>query len=339
MIQSKAQRDMRLDFMRAFGTLTIIVPHVLSPNILVQIRAFDVVMLVFVSGMSYAYQAMCNKQSYGYYQYIKKRCKKLLIPTIILIFAVYCSVNIVSIALSNGVYYSVQDLVKSLLLFEDGIGYVWIIKVYLGLALIAPLIWKYIDRIDNEFFLFLVCSIIYIFCCVVQVVIQNINVPVINVIFEEYIFYIVAYAIPFFVGMYTCKKSKDRKNTNAIWILFFVYVQIVVVMGGGGFTPNSNKYPPSVYYLSYGIACSVIIYRIAPTKVGACIRWLSKNSLVFYLVHVFWVIWISLIVNNLKIQILNIFWVKYILVVLLTVLTIVGSNYSLALFKERSRDK
>lgn len=338
MAQIKVQRDMRLDFMRALGTLTIIVPHVLSPNILVQMRAFDVVMLVFVSGMSYAYQAM-NGQSFGYYQYVKKRCKKLLIPTMVLILAVYGSVNIASIVLSKGVYYSIHDLVKSLLLFEDGIGYVWIIKVYLGLALIAPFIWKYIDRIDSKVLLLAFCSVVYIIYCAAQVAIQNINVPIISVFFEEYVFYVAAYAIPFLIGMYICKNGKGKKFANVIWIVLFVCVQIIVVLQGEGFTPNDNKYPPQLYYLSYGIACSIIIYRIAPIKVGYCIRWLSKNSLAFYLVHVFWIIWISLVANNLKIQIINIFWIKYILVVLLTVLTTLGVNYSLALSKEKSRKK
>ena len=336
MAQLKAPRDMRLDFMRALGTLTIIVPHVLSPNILVQIRAFDVVMLVFVSGMSYAYQAM-NRQSFGYYQYVKKRCKPLLIPTMVLICILYCSVNMVSIVLSKGVYYNIQDLVKSLLLFEDGIGYVWIIKVYLGLALIAPFAWKYIKKIDSNVLLLALCSFVYIIYFIAQVTIQNINVPIISVFFEEYVFYVVAYAIPFLIGMYICKNGRERKSSNIIWILLFAVIQIIVVLQGEGFTPNDNKYPPQLYYLSYGIACSIIIYRIAPTKVASGIRWLSKNSLVFYLVHVFWIIWISLVANSLNIQFINIFWIKYILVVLLTALTTLGINYSFTLFKEKSR--
>lgn len=336
MAHLKVSRDMRLDFMRALGTLTIIVPHVLSPNILVQIRAFDVVMLVFVSGMSYAYQVM-NGQSFGYYQYIKKRCKKLLIPTIVLILVIYCSVNIVSIVLSKRIYYSIQDLMKSLLLFEDGIGYVWIIKVYLGLALIAPFVWKFIKKIDSNIFLLVFCSFAYIIYLMTQVATQNINIPIFSVFFKEYVFYVAAYAIPFLIGMYICKIGKRKKCANIIWILLFVVVQIIIVLRGGGFTPNDNKYPPQLYYLSYGIACSIIIYRIAPTRVASGIKWLSKNSLVFYLVHVFWIIWISLMANSLNIQFINIFWIKYILVVLLTALTTLGINRSFTLFKEKSR--
>lgn len=71
------QRDMKLDFMRALGTLTIILPHVLAPDIMIQLRTFDVVMLVFVSGMSYAYQSMAGDTP-DYWLYVKKRLKKLL---------------------------------------------------------------------------------------------------------------------------------------------------------------------------------------------------------------------------------------------------------------------
>ena len=333
--QSKEQRDMRLDFMRALGTLTIIVPHVLSPDILVQIRAFDVVMLVFVSGMSYAYQNI-NGHSLEYHQYVKKRCKKLLFPTMILIFIVFGTVNMVSIMLSKGVHYDLCDLLKSIFLFEDGIGYVWIIKVYLGLALLAPLIWKFFRKVNGNAIFLGICVVTYIASRIIREITQKIYIPLINVLFEEYVFYIVAYSIPFSIGIYIGKNKKEIKGIGIWFILLFICAQIAIVVRGRGFEPNAYKYPPQLYYLAYGTVCSIVIYYIAPTKINTCIRWLSQNSLVFYLVHVFWIIWISTIINSLNLQIINVFWLKYILVVLLTTLTTLGINKCLALIKGKT---
>lgn len=337
--QLDEQRDTRLDFMRALGTLTIIVPHVLSPDLLVQVRTFDVVMLVFVSGMSYAYQAV-NKRKIEYYQYVKKRCIKLLYPTLILIFTVFISINLASVAFGKGMHYHMHDLLNSLFLFEEGIGYVWIIKVYLGLALIAPFSWGFIRKLKGNIQLLVMCGSIYIIYFLIRAIEPIIYSPILSVLLEEYIYYIVAYAIPFFIGMYL-GKNKNRIRSLLFWsILCFAFTQIFIIIQGGGFEPNFYKYPPELYYLSYGISCSVIIYymvpNMAPTKITLVIKWLSKNSLVFYLVHVFWVVWLTTAINSLKLTIIDIFWMKYILVVLLTTVTTLGINYSVRLFKEEN---
>lgn len=334
--QSEEQRDTRLDFMRALGTLTIIVPHVLSPDFLIQVRTFDVVMLVFVSGMSYTYQAV-NKRRIEYCQYVKKRCRRLLLPTLILIFSVFTSINVASVAFGKGMHYHMHDLLSSLFLFEEGIGYVWIIKVYLGLALIAPFSWEFIRKLKGNIQLLVMCGSIYIIYSLVRVIDQMIYLPILSVLLEEYIFYVVAYAIPFVIGMYL-GKNKSRVRSLAFWsVLCFAFTQIFIIIQGGGFEPNLYKYPPELYYLSYGIVCSIIIYYIAPTKINSGIKWLSKNSLVFYLVHVFWVVWLTTMINSLKLTIIDVFWMKYILVVLLTTVTTLGINYSVRLFKEKNK--
>lgn len=318
---SAQKRDTKLDFMRALGTLTIIVPHVSSPDIMVQIRTFDVVMLVLISGMSYAYQ-MADGYLLEYGQYVKKRFSKLVFPTYFLIFIVYFSMNVISVALSKGIYYDITDLLKSLFLFEDGIGYVWIIKVYLGMALLAPFIWKVVKQIDNDILFFCLCGAIYLVYRSIWLLSQQVRLPILSVVLDEYVFYIIAYMIPFAVGLYFCK-HKNKKKVSMLFLLLFLGIQLYVIIQGGGFEPNLYKYPPEIYYLSYGIACSVIIYGVAPTKTNKIIKWLSKNSLSFYLTHVFWVIWLSTIANSLHITVINLFWVKYILVVILTTATVV----------------
>lgn len=334
---SMTQRDARLDFMRALGTLTIIVPHVLSPDILVQIRTFDVVMLVFISGMSYAYQAGSGVV-YEYGEYIKKRFKKLVLPTYVLIFIVFCSMNTVSLVLSKGLYFDVADLCSSLFLFEEGIGYVWIIKVYLGMAIVAPFLWKAVNRIENGILFFGLCGMVYLMYQYIYMLLQQVRSPIFSVILDEYIFYIVAYMIPFAIGMFFCK-HKDRKTISLLFLFLFICIQLYVAFQKGGFSPNNYKYPPEIYYLSYGIVCSIVIYHIVPTRLNSVMACLSKNSLTFYLVHVFWVIWLSAIANSLQVQIMNLFYVKYILVVVLTGTTVLAIHKIQICYREYKDSK
>lgn len=48
-------RDLKIDILRTIGILLVILAHVKLPELVRSIRSFDVVMLVFISGMSFAY--------------------------------------------------------------------------------------------------------------------------------------------------------------------------------------------------------------------------------------------------------------------------------------------
>lgn len=144
--------------------------------------------------------------------------------------------------------------------------------------------------------------------------------------------------IPFAIGMYFCR-HRDRKIVSLLFLFLFICIQLYVVFQKGGFFPNHYKYPPELYYLSYGIACSVVIYHVAPTGSNSIVAWLSKNSLTFYLVHVFWVIWLSAIANSFQVQILNLFYVKFILVVVLTAATVLAVHKIQIFYKEYKNSK
>lgn len=318
----ETKRDARLDFMRALGTLTTIVPHVLSPDLLVQIRTFDVIMLVMISGMSFTLQNQSGKTQ-NYLYYLKRRIVKLLKPTFILIIVVVTSMNFGSVLMSKEMSYGVEDVIKSILLFEEGIGYVWIIKVYIAMAVIAPIAMKAVEKIENTCMFFSLCTLIFIAYIGIKCTAALSTSPLISVVLSEYVFYLIAYSIPFLIGMYFCYR-KDEEWTKLIWFIIpFIIVQIVMTVNGRGFVPNDNKYPPDLYYLSYGVACSLVIYKIAPKRIPYVVTWLSKNSLVFYLVQVFWVLWLSRILNSLHINFLNLYWVKFIIIVSATSLTVV----------------
>lgn len=140
------QRDNTIDLLRVFGTFLVILAHVKIPEFISEIRTFDVVLLVFISGMSLRY---ANYKQY--FVYMKKRVKKLLYPA-------WTAVSIVLLCLFIGDKivgpFSILNwkyIVHSFLLIDaDSIGAVWIVKVYLLIALLTPIIDCLEKAIDNS---------------------------------------------------------------------------------------------------------------------------------------------------------------------------------------------
>ena len=87
------RREFSIDVLRFIGMVFIIVCHVGPPSVVFNYRNFDVTMLVFASGLSFA---VADKDyltdSKTYFRYVVKRLKRLLIPTwLFLIAFLYCS--------------------------------------------------------------------------------------------------------------------------------------------------------------------------------------------------------------------------------------------------------
>ena len=74
-----------------------------------------------------------------------------------------------------------------------------------------------------------------------------------------------------------------------------VCMLIVLLRGGDVFDLSANKYPPTIYYVSDGVAISsllmVVLMKaedvISGLKMTNAIRFVSKNSFDIYLWHVF----------------------------------------------------
>ena len=133
--QNAIARDEKIDLLRFIGLAMIILAHVGSPTIILQLRNFDVPLMVLVSGASFAL-AYRNEP---YASYVWKRIKRLLFPTWIFLTAYF------SIMFATGFPMALPDLNKiaESYLLLSGIGYVWIIRVFLLVALVSPLILKF----------------------------------------------------------------------------------------------------------------------------------------------------------------------------------------------------
>lgn len=282
-----SNRDNYIDFLRFIGIALIILAHIYAPITITQIRCFDVPMMVFISGLSYS----GKKVRANWSSFYKPRLLRLLIPvyiftTFYIILLSICGINI-----------NPSKIVNSYLLLENNsIGYVWIIRVFILVMLIIPLLIKLNEGLSLLKF-WLSITILYL----LQSIIVNSILPLLqpspllHSIFIETIPYMVGYSIFFLIGLRIRYELRNK--------IFFSLVSCIIICLGSFYllyTQNGlpllitqYKYPPQSYYIIYGITVSICLWYMRPilSKLSnKLFIFIGQNTIWIYLWHIIYVL-------------------------------------------------
>ena len=203
---------------------------------------------------------------------------------------------------------TLKHVVGSFLLW-DGIGYVWIIRVFLMMALITPLLINLNNTIQrNSMFIsvFFVSLFTYLFVTAKHI---GYNTEII----VNGLYYMIGYGFLFWLGI----RMKDlNKQASLIFVVFMSLVFIALCW----FNPwiegpeiflhiNNYKYPPTNIFVTYGIIMSVLLYMAVSlrknTTLNPLINFIACNSIWIYLWH------IPIVSLMVKMDILSFWLVKY----------------------------
>ena len=141
------------------GLLCIILAHVNPPDWLLQLRCFDVVMMVCISTVSYTEYSKPKP----YLRYLTGRIKRLLLPAWEYILLLGVVFYVIALMTGTSTPYPLKTLVIGIFTLSS-VGYLWIIRVFLYNAFINPFIPKIakINRggclFDNSLRVVLRCS-------------------------------------------------------------------------------------------------------------------------------------------------------------------------------------
>lgn len=282
-MKMKSDRKAYIDFLKVIGIMAIILAHVSPPSIILQMRNFDVPLMVMISG----YLAACSyngdglKEKRYQWRYIKKRILRLLAPTWIFFTFYFLIMHIWG--LENN---TPQMILKTYLLQHDSIGYVWVIWVYLMCAVAVPfLINKPLT--EKKYIFYAICSyIIFEICCRIRLGIEA------RLVYTT-IYFIIPYGILLWIGMNFRQFSLKWKTT-----VFYISITIYVIMAAylymqtGKVVPIQDyKYPPRLYYLSYGLAVSSGLFLLVENKNlklfdNKLVDLISSSSMWIYLWHI-----------------------------------------------------
>ncbi len=282
-----------IDYLKVIGLLCIILAHVCPDPTILQLRNFDVPLMVLISGyLAVGSFKRSLKKNRSFLNYIARRIYRLLIPTWIFLIIFF---TIMSFFPVNGAYpYDIDYIIKSFLLL-DGMSYVWIIRIFLICAVITPVIYIF-DKIKSDFIQFLILIIAYI---LYEIAIFN-KINEMNIVFEFILAYVIPYGIIYLLGMISTKTSAKADGIiSLIFLIAFAVSGYILYLNTGILQPTQvMKYPPTIYYISYALFVSFLLFSIfkkANIKRNELIEFISQSSLWIYLWHILFLTIIPLI--------------------------------------------
>lgn len=316
-------RDLRIDFLRFLGLSLVIVAHVQAPFTLTQIRSFDVPLMVFVSGLTAS-----GKEISNYWQYIWRRSKRLIVP-VWLFLAIYLSFfYIVQNFILPEPYLTGRMIVRSFLLLDESIGYVWIIRVFLLVMFLTPLVLKFSRMIHSDL---VYMAIIVILLLLNQVSFQLsviMEAGLAKEIVEDFVVYGIAYSAPYSLGV----RLKDANNKSLLFFLFSIglilllFINNSIVAGNNPLGVSAGyKFPPRPYFIAYGSLISVLLWATrkwwGKLANNSFTSFIGQNTIWIYLWHMPFALMATVFMHNwlLKYIIvyggaLLLFWLQFLIV-------------------------
>lgn len=302
-------RDKYIDFLRFVGLAMIVLAHVKTPFTIHQIRCFDVPLMLFVSGLAYGNKTVRA----SWKEYFLPRLKRLLIPIYIFVFC-----DLFALTLMNKAH-TTEDVIKSILLCTNGaVGYVWIIKVFVLVMFVTPILIKINNKLSNLSFIVLIIALFFFQEGLIYIT-QFITNPQLNTTYTETIPYLFGYSIPFLFGLRLrqCERKNEHLFLSLIILTSFAFLAIYIKRFGTpiAITPTF-KYPPHSYFLIYGLLVSAILWKSKIflsnlTKIKL-FTFIGENTIWIYIWHIVFVSFANIYIEN---------WViKYILVLSLAIL-------------------
>lgn len=274
----KPARDLSLDYLRALGLLLIILAHVEPPRLLLHIRCFDVVLMVIVSTISYG---CFSKKEKPYKDYVISRFKRLVLPTWQFILLSALLFGVCDYLLGLPLHFTPKGIVIGLLTFS-GIGYLWVVRVFLYNAFLNPLLVRVRNMQAWKVYgisLFTICL-----SYLALVVSRRFGMEAIA---EITIINILAYSVVAALGFYFYTSSV---KSQTLQLCSYVGLAVGTFCFLGDFAPNIAKYPPQFPYLIYGLTVScILLYSFKIFKIerkNSVLVFISSNSFWIYFWHV-----------------------------------------------------
>ena len=282
------KRNEKLDFLKAIALLFIMLAHTHNLPILIsQIRSFDVVLLVMISAV-----LSSNKQVHfkNYTRYIGKRVLRIILPTWAFLSIFFSGIYLYT-TLFNKVFPFSSEIIFESYMFLQGIGYLWIMWVYIFIAITGPLIFYIQSKIKFNYSIIMIfiAYVIYEFA-VHYFTFEN---SIFSYLLNQIIYCGIGYSFVYYLTLIFFNANRINKvKISGINFLIYVIIAIIYIINNDVYIhTNIAKYPPTLYYLSYSLAASTFLMLIIEkVKIHNIInkvsRFISRNSMWIYLWHI-----------------------------------------------------
>jgi len=292
------KRDIRIDALRALAILLIMFAHTRPPQWLYELRDFDVILMTFILGSSYRLSTERKNKPKPYFTYLKERFVRLIIPAWIFLTLFFLALFSFTFITERSFPFSLKKIFTSYSLIW-GVGYIWIIRVFFIIAILSPILYWLARKMTR---LLPQLGLIGVFLLLQKGL--NALVALLSgteqAVFEQYGAISFGYLLAALVGMWAVRQS-NKDNS----ILFICFSLLFFITASYQNLPSieDNKYPPTIYFISYGLAGSLLLFQFTSFQTirkllekTPGINWLSQHSLELYYWHLFPIMYFNLYV-------------------------------------------
>lgn len=278
------KRDFRIDIMRTFAIFSIFLAHSIPPGWIFELRNFDVIMMSFIMGASY-YLSQNNKRKGSFLNYIKKRFKRLILPSWLFTSLFMVSLWIISKCLNSDFYFSFNEILGYFALLQ-GHTFLWIMSVFFVMSLALPVFNNLNNKINSNFIYFIMVTNLYIIYHLVVIFIPQSGITALLI--NNYIVLSFGYLIAALIGLRIYKLNS--KNLNLL-VAMFLIIFIIIGCFNNFHAIQNAKYPPTLYYISYGLFVSCLMFTVLDLvidkeKSNKYIIWVSTKTFNLYMYHI-----------------------------------------------------
>lgn len=287
------KRAVDIDILRIIGLAMVILAHVYPPTLLFAIRNFDVPLMVFSSGMSYA---VAGKNVVDYPRYVIDRAKRLILPVWCFLSLFYLFIYFSGIEAFKDLFH-IKTMVSSYMFY--GFGYVWIIRVFLVIAIVSPLLFSLVmNKSLKKSLIIILLSLLaneIIFYAT-----MNIHMSPARHLLDDLVFPILGFGAMFCFGLKATQMGqKQLIQLGILSLLVYVILMAYFYLSRGEIVSTQwFKYPPRLYYLAYALSVTLLILtivrsilnkrneKIVRTELPGLLTFIASNTIWIYLWHI-----------------------------------------------------
>lgn len=325
-------RDLHIDLLRSIGLMLIIIAHSKAPNLINEIRSFDVPLMLFISGLVYS-----DKTIKGYKLFYTHRLQRLVLPVWGFISLFLISLYTMQYLLHSGHVKSIELYIGTLLMLdpEYSIGYTWIIRVFLLIMLITPILINLNKRLQRITSFLLSLFFLIVALSISLHISKSIDSYYIKASYDMIFPYLFAYSIPFLMGLHL--RNASSKELMVFSALALISIILLLVLTPS-FNISSYKFPPHPVFITYGVSASIIIWqlrgiwgRLLQSKMSQPLIFTGQNTIWIYLWHIPFVYFLyGIEFSWLKNDVFDLHWIIRVLIAFGLSYTIMKIQYYLA---------
>src|SRR3990172_205525 len=140
------ERDINFDVLKIIGLFCVIIAHTDPPESVLYFQSFDVTLMVIISGALFSYSSSRTMIAASW-TYIKQRLLRLIVPTWTFLVFFFIVTYLVYSASGKQYPFSGRQIMDNFALLH---GYVWIIRVFMLVAVISPLLLRMRTSLSNR---------------------------------------------------------------------------------------------------------------------------------------------------------------------------------------------